>query len=134
MSSAPAEQTIVFFDGVCHLCNRFVDFIIRQNPPASLKFAPLQGETARTILGAEKVEVLDTVWLWKNGRLYTKSQAVALIFRELGWRWWPGLMLMIPRSIRDFFYDRVARSRYQVFGQSDVCRIPTAEERTHFLS
>ena len=47
---APIEHPIIFFDGVCGMCNRFVDLMLRADRKAIFRFAPLQGQTAQQLL------------------------------------------------------------------------------------
>ena len=59
-----AETTpILFFDGVCGLCNRFVDFVLKHDRHGRVCMAPLQGSTAEASLPDEIVRGLDTVVL-----------------------------------------------------------------------
>lgn len=129
-----APRRIVFFDGVCHLCNGFVDFVISKDTGHVFKFAPLQGETAMTLLDPEITEELSSVLFWDNGRLYRESDAILQIFLRLPkYKYLVALGLMLPKFLRDLIYKLVAKNRYQLFGKRDFCRIPTPEERTHLL-
>lgn len=131
----PGTKKIVFFDGVCHLCNNFVDFLIKQDQERQLLFAPLQGETAKKLLTAELSGNLDSVVYYKEGKVLTKSDAVLEIFLELPkpWNQMVPAARMIPAFLRDQIYKYVANNRYQWFGQKESCRIPTPEERAQFL-
>ncbi len=125
---------IVFFDGVCGLCNYFVDFIIRQDKHNRLLFAPLQGETAAKELSIKPGQNFDTVVLSKNGKLYFKSGAGIRIFYEAGGFWKIIIVLLIfPPFLRNFVYDIIANNRYNWFGKKESCRMPTKEERAKFL-
>jgi len=128
------KQQIVYFDGVCGLCNYFVDFLLRRDKYNKLLFAPLQGETASQNLGVDPHQTFDSVVFYKNGKQYTKSGAAIRILAELGGLWQLTLILLIiPAFIRNFVYDIVATNRYKWFGQKESCRIPTKEERVKFL-
>lgn len=122
---------ILFFDGVCNLCNGFVDFLIRRG--ASISYAPLQGSTAAKLLPADKLR-LETVVLWENGKVSDKSDAAIRVISALPGFWKIFVLARIfPRFIRDGVYDLVASNRYSLFGKRESCRLPTPEERKLFL-
>lgn len=97
-------------------------------------FSPLQGETAIKLLSKEHIEDLESVVLYDNGKIHTKSDAVLEIFNRLGGflQLWV-FTKIIPKNLRDHFYDLAAEQRYKIFGKRETCRIPTPEERTRFL-
>jgi predicted DCC family thiol-disulfide oxidoreductase YuxK len=133
--SGTPEERIVYFDGVCGLCNRFVDFLLTQDTRDRLRFAPLQGETARQNLPQKLTENLKTVAFVEGGRFWTHSAAVVRIFWRLGpvWRMTGTLLWLIPRPLRDAGYRLIAARRYRLFGQRETCRLPTEAERARFL-
>lgn len=115
---------IIFFDGECLLCNRFVLFVLNRDKKMKLFFAPLQGETAHNYLSSEQIQNLDTIYFCDQNKIYTQSEAVIRIIASLGRRYrWLTLFLFIPPFIRNYFYCLVARSRYQIFGQIEYCSI-----------
>ena len=128
---------VVFFDGVCGLCDRTVHFLLKRDRHDRLRFAPLQGETARRVLPplGGKPEDLDTIYvLTSDGRLLQKSRAVVFATMALGGAWvLLGVLRLVPRPIADVVYDFVARVRYRIFGRSEVCALPSPEERARFL-
>ena len=130
-------KRVLFFDGVCGLCNRVVDYLIRQDKERYLKFAPLQGRSAHQFLPPEFLNQPDyaTVVLWDEGKIFLRSEAAlrALIYCGGIWTVLGRLGLFVPRFLRDGVYNLVARNRYQIFGKRDSCRIPTAQERSYFL-
>ena len=128
-------QKIIFFDGVCHLCNRFVDFVIQQDPEHQFYFAPLQGITAQKLLGNERVQKLDSVIYSEGLEIFEKSDAVSRILKQLPppYKILGSILSAFPGSARDLIYQLVAKNRYQWFGEKDSCRIPTASERAQFL-
>ncbi len=137
MANDPAEFTI-YFDGVCTLCNGFVDFLVRVDSHGhsgpSFKIASLQGKTAKERLPENLRSDLNSVVLWSNGQAYTKSAAVWRIFARLQWPWHViTLLQVIPGAWADTAYDFVARHRYLIFGQQRSCRLPTAAEKKYFL-
>ena len=124
---------VVFFDGVCNLCNGAVDFILAEDASAQFRFAPTQGETARRVDAAE-VQEGKSMALEVDGVVYTRTDAVLRVAAGLGGHWrvlsWSRF---IPRWLRDGVYEVVQRNRYAWFGQRQTCRLPTADEQERFL-
>ncbi len=127
---------VVLFDGVCNFCNYWVNFAIRHDPKSVLKFAPLQGETARQLAARHTIDAtaITSVILLDNGKVYTQSSASLRICKYLagGWKLFYGLMI-IPKFIRDALYNFVARNRYKWFGKKEQCMVPTPAVRERFL-
>jgi len=132
----PARHPVLFFDGVCGLCDRTVTQLLRQDRAGVLRFAPLQGETAARLLPEEDVKGLASVVLIDGAGTHRRSDAIVRVLGHLGGRSrvYAGLLRAVPRPVRDLGYRFVARARYRVFGKKDVCRMPTAEERGRFLA
>lgn len=123
---------IIFFDGVCNLCNHAVDFILRYDKSQRYKFASLQSDKAKDILHGRSD--LQSIILLEDGIIYQKSRAAMKIARGLsGWPYLFSLFRFVPLFISDFVYDVIAKYRYRWFGKSDTCRIPTAEEEARFV-
>ena len=129
------EKSIIFFDGVCGLCNRFVDSLLKRDTQAVFLFAPLQGETAQRLLSKNDTETLGSIVLWEQGRTFRRSTAVVQVLWKLGgvWAWLGWGLWIIPKPLRDLGYKLVAASRYRLFGKKETCRLPTSEERSRFL-
>ena len=125
---------IIYFDGVCNLCNGFVDFIIERDPEHKFHFASLQGRTARERLRQQDLG-LDSVILSDDGKIFKKSKAVLMILNGLGPFFKIVSMIgnILPIQFTDFAYDFIAKYRYTFFGQKNSCRIPTAAEKSYFL-
>lgn len=141
-SEADRPTNVVFFDGVCGLCNCFVDFILSRDRRGAIRFAPLQGETAKAVLSSEfrvpsaKTQSFDTiVWLDSSSREFVRSAAAVRVLWRLGGVWsiigW--LLWLIPRPLRDVGYRLVASNRYRWFGKKETCRLPSPAERERFL-
>jgi predicted DCC family thiol-disulfide oxidoreductase YuxK len=129
------DRQIIFFDGVCNLCNAFVDFLIKRDKDQNFFFAPLQGETARRKLPEGQPASLSSVVLWNQGEILEKSDAALMILQQLGGLWWlMRVFWVVPSFLRDLVYDFVAANRYRFFGKRETCRLPTPEERARFLS
>lgn len=129
------DRQIIFFDGLCNLCNAFVDFLIKRDKDLNFSFAPLQGETARQKLPAGQPAKLNSVVLWNQGEILEKSDAALMILQQLGGLWWlMRVFWVVPAFLRDLVYDFVAANRYRFFGKRETCRLPTPEEKARFLS
>ena len=131
---------VILFDGVCNLCNGFVQFVIRQDPAGRFRFAALQSAAGQAVLKAHGLDAAtlaaepDSVLLELDGQLYSHSDAVLRIARALGGPW--RLLLagyVLPRAWRDAAYRFVARHRYRWFGRQESCWLPTAELQARFL-
>jgi len=137
IAQAPAVDgvPIIFFDGVCGLCNAWIDFVIKRDSDHVFRFGPLQGETARGRLNLATDSEFDSVALVDRTGTYWKSDAVWRILARLKGAWpLVGLLLrLIPRPIRNWGYDFVARRRYRWFGKKEACRLPSAQERERFV-
>lgn len=136
--AAPAAlpPRLVLYDGVCGLCDRSVQLLLRVDRDRALMFAPLQGETVAA-LRSRHPEIsgdIDTVAYLEDGRVYARSRAFVRLSRHLPYPWklvsW---LWIVPRPLADLVYRLVARVRYRVFGKLDTCRIPDPEQRARFL-
>lgn len=129
------SKPIVYYDGLCGLCDGFVRFVVARDRLGRYRFAPLQGETARLRLGdGVPLDALRTVVLAEASEFRVKSDAALAILAGLGHGWQVVRVLrVVPRPIRDWVYDFIARHRFQWFGRREACRIPGLEERDRFL-
>lgn len=131
-----AEKSVILFDGVCNLCNGFVQFILPRDRKNSFLFGSLQSpKVAEMLLPYQySADSLSTVVLLENNHLYTKSTAVLRIARQLGGAWplFYGLIIF-PPFIRDSLYDFIARNRYRFFGRRDACMIPVGKWKAKFI-
>ena len=126
---------ILFFDGICGLCNRSVDLLLRIDKEDVFRFAPLQGETARRMQPplTGDPEIWSILYLDENG-LHDQSDVTMQVCRRLGGLWGlVGLLRIMPVSIRNAAYRFVARNCYSWFGKHDTCRLPTPQEQARFL-
>ena len=133
---------ILLYDGVCGLCNRFIKFILSRDPGALFRFASLQSTFAARILARQSSNpsALDTMCVVlnfnePNESILTRSDAVVFVLQQLGgfWRFWAGLLQLLPRSLRDWKYRFIARHRYRIFGRYDTCPVPSENDRARFL-
>lgn len=137
--SAEPTTSVVFFDGVCNLCNGTVQFILDHDKREQFRFAPLQSEAAEKLLAgrglAKDREALDSVILLEGDKVYERSDAALRIARRLGGLWSAlYVFIVIPRFLRDAVYKLIARNRYRWFGRTEQCRVPTPELRARFLT
>jgi predicted DCC family thiol-disulfide oxidoreductase YuxK len=138
----PAPTTVVCYDGVCGLCDGLVRFLLQRDRSRRLRFAALQGATARTLLAAHAVDpsALDTIyviagWRTPSERVLARSAAVLHALGEIS-QPWPALARVakvVPRPLADLVYTAVAGIRYRVFGRYDRCPLPPPEWRQSFL-
>ena len=130
------DKPIIFFDGVCGLCDRFVTWVLKRDRRRIFFFSPLQGQTASRSLGIPySEELLKTIVLKEDSILYYRSDAVFKILWQLGGIWKiVALLRYLPKGIRDWGYNMVSGHRYQWFGRSETCRLPRPEEKDRFLS
>jgi len=129
-------MNIVYFDGVCNLCDSAVNFLIDQDKRGRLKFASLQSEAGKVVLQRLGLPEQDyeSFILVKNGQLFQKSEAALEVLKLLGGGW--SLLYafkIIPHSWRDWLYTQVAQNRYRWFGKRVTCRVPTPDLRARFL-
>jgi len=131
-SSLTEKSDVIFFDGVCNLCNAFVDFVIHRN--SAYRFSSLQGKTSAQTLPQKMIQDLPSVVLQQGDQIFTESTAALKVLKSLGGLWsLTSVFLLIPRFLRDPIYRFIARHRYSWFGKRDTCRLPTPEERSRFL-
>jgi len=132
--AGPATATVLF-DGVCNLCNGFVQFVIARDPAAHFRFGALSTPAAQDLLRAAGVQTApDSIVLVEDGRVYFRSDAALRIARGLRFPWPLACGLaVVPRVIRDRVYDVIAAHRYKWFGRRDACMVPTPEMERRFL-
>ena len=127
---------IVLFDGVCHLCDGAVRFILKRERATELKFAPLQSDSGKSLLQKYGYPsgYLDELILIENNRAHDRSSACLRIAGKLSFPWnllFP--LLIIPKPLRDFIYGMMASIRYRWFGKKKSCSLPQGEDQTRFL-
>ena len=129
--------SIIVFDGVCVLCSRWVDFVLRRDQRGRYKFAAMQTVSGRELLIEHGIDPDDPLsfLLLEDKQGYTDTDAIVRILRSFGpgWRFAALLVSIVPRCIRDPSYRWVARHRYRMFGRRATCRVPTADSADRFL-
>ncbi|QPA32791.1 thiol-disulfide oxidoreductase DCC family protein [Thermaerobacillus caldiproteolyticus] len=128
-------ELIILFDGICNFCNASVHFIIKRDPQARFRFAPLQSEAGRKMLAKYGIpEDMGSLIVIDGERYYTKSSAALRVCKYLKGFWKLFyVFILVPRPIRDRFYHFIAENRYKWFGKRESCMIPTPDIRKRFL-
>jgi predicted DCC family thiol-disulfide oxidoreductase YuxK len=133
---------IILYDGVCGLCNRLVQFLLKHDKDGRLRFASLQSDFAEKVLSRHGIDAkdLDTVHVVENydqpgEPVLQRSDAILRAGRELGgfWSASSSIARVVPRALRDLVYRFIATNRYRVFGKYDSCMLPDANQRSKFL-
>ena len=127
---------IIVFDGRCNLCNAAIHFIIERDKQAKFKFAAAQSSAGLKLQTEFGLNALDkqTLILLKNNNAYSRSSAAIRITRELDGCWKIlSLFWIIPKPMRDFFYNFISKNRYKWFGKKDQCMVPSEDIKTRFL-
>ncbi len=128
--------SLVLFDGVCNLCNGVVQFVIARDPSNRFQFGALQSASAQRVLDLHDMPdpLPGSIVLVEDGHVFTRSTAALRIARHLAFPWpLASAFFIVPRSLRDWIYDLVARSRYRWFGKREHCMIPSPGVRSRFI-
>ncbi len=129
-------EVVVLFDGTCNLCNGVVQFILKRDKAGVFKFASLQSNYASKFISCSTSAAanLSSILFLKAGKKFDKSTAALHIAKELP-GFWPLLygFIIIPKFIRDWVYDWIAKNRYKWFGRQKSCWVPTPELKSKFL-
>jgi len=130
------KRKVVLFDGVCNLCNFWVDMLMRKDKKQKLFFSSLQSEFGQKVLRQHKLPTkeFDSFLFLDDDKLYQKSTASLHVFANLGGMWSIiKIFFIIPAPIRNWVYSLIAKNRYSLFGKSETCRLPTEEEKKRFI-
>ncbi len=128
---------LLLFDGVCNLCNGFVQWVIVRDKKGIFKFAALQSETGQQELKklGKNTETFDSVVLIAGSKVLTQSDAAIEVAAQLGGIWsLAPLLRVFPRLLRNAVYNWVARNRYRWFGKREQCMLPRPEWKDRFLT
>jgi predicted DCC family thiol-disulfide oxidoreductase YuxK len=125
---------LFLFDGVCVLCSTGVAFLMRHDKEGRVALASAQSGLGRTLYARHGMEIDDSYLLIADGRAWTKVDGWVRVAREMGGIWRIAeAMLLVPRPIRDWLYDKLAANRYRLFGKTGYCEILTPEQRTRLV-
>ena len=134
--SFPDDKALIVFDGVCVLCTRSAQFVLKRDPAFAFRLATAQSPLGQALFrhyGLD-TETFETNLVLIDGRAYAKLDSVAAVCQRIGggWRLLAALRL-VPRPLADWLYDRIATNRYALFGRTDSCMIPPPEWRARFI-
>lgn len=137
IDTLPKDKKIVLFDGVCNYCNDKINFIIKNDKQDIFRFVALQSETGQKIIKYLGIDSsVDSIVLYEPGYAYfIKSEAVFRIIKHLSSS--VRLLLFfnfIPTSIKNVFYDLIAKNRYNWYGKKESCMMPTEEIKRKFIA
>ncbi|HEY0091547.1 MAG TPA: thiol-disulfide oxidoreductase DCC family protein [Flavobacterium sp.] len=137
MEELPIGKKIILFDGVCNLCDSTVQYIIKRDNDDIFRFASLQSDIGQRILKHIGVDAqsLNSVILYEPKVAYfTKSNAVMEISKSLGGAFsLLTIFRIVPKFLRDPFYDLIAKNRYKWYGIKSACMIPDQKIQAKFL-
>lgn len=137
MFGIPEGKKLVLFDGVCNLCNSFVNKIIKKDKSNRFVFAAISSETGKKVTDYLNIdtEKMESIILYEPGVSYDfKSTAALKIIKDFGGIYFlTQLGYVLPEFVRDGIYDVVAKNRYEWFGKKESCMIPTPDLKSKFL-
>lgn len=137
LSLVMQKQTVIFFDGLCNLCNGAVQFVIERDHKNIFHFASLQSGFAELELQNFEVDLaqMNSFILLENGKLYKQSTAALRVAKKLNGLW-PLLyaFIIVPPFIRNAVYNYIAKNRYKWFGKKESCWVPTPELKNRFFN
>jgi predicted DCC family thiol-disulfide oxidoreductase YuxK len=130
------SRPLIVFDGVCVLCSGFVRMVVRLDRQSRFRFATAQSPFGEALFRKHglRTDSYETNLVLIDGVAFTRLDSFVAVMAELGWPWRAAkALLLLPRPLRDWLYDRIAKNRYALFGRKDSCDIPSAEMRERFL-
>lgn len=130
------EPAIVVYDGVCHLCNGWVNFLIARDQAEQFRFAAVQSAAGAQYLQAAGLSAVapESLVYVEDGRIYCYTDAIMRVLWRLGGPWkLLSVFRLIPAGLRDALYRPIARRRYRLFGQYTACRLPRPADAHRFL-
>lgn len=132
-----SEQKTIVFDGVCVLCNGWVQFVLARDARREFSFAAMQGATGRALLQRHGIDPDDpvTFLLVEGAEAYTDTDAALRVIGRFGffWRCVTRACGLIPSRLRNWLYRLLARNRYRLFGRREICALPAAADAHRFL-
>jgi predicted DCC family thiol-disulfide oxidoreductase YuxK len=130
------RDPLIVFDGVCVLCSGFARTVVRLDREKRFRFVTAQSPLGEALYRRHglRTDVYETNLVIVDGVAYTKMDSFIAVMSALGWPWRVAKMLgLLPRPIRDWIYDRVAKNRYALFGRKESCEIPSSELRERII-
>jgi predicted DCC family thiol-disulfide oxidoreductase YuxK len=139
LDASPVESNsnpIWLFDGVCVLCSRSVQILLRHESDHDLRFVAIQSDDGKLLAqkyGIDPENPASFIYL-RDGEAFQASDAVLKMLDHTRWTLrWIKIAKLLPKSLRDFAYYALARNRYKLFGKYETCMIPTVEQRHRFV-
>ena len=124
---------IIAFDGVCNLCNGFIQWLIKRDKKKQFRYTTLQSKVGELLVKNMDVEEDSVVLVYKE-KIYTLSDVGLKCMQILGGGWnLVYSLIFLPKKLRDFVYKWIARNRYKWFGKSEVCMIPDPSIKALFI-
>jgi len=128
---------VIIFDGICNLCCGWVQYLIRRDKIMKFRFVSIQSETGQKLLkqvhGNDKMT--ESIIYLKGDKCFRESSAVLEILTDLGGAWkLIAVLKLIPKPIRNKFYQLIAKKRYRYFGKRATCLLPTPVNKKRFLT
>ncbi len=130
-------KKIILFDGICNLCNGAINFVIKRDKKDVFRYAPLQSKIGQKLIEERNIDLskIDSILLIDpKVAYYHKSTAALHIAKQLSGMY-PllSVCLILPKFLRDWIYDIIAKNRYKWFGKKESCMIPTPEFKALFI-
>ena len=130
------DHSIILFDGVCNLCNRSVQYVIRHDAEKKFHFASLQSDAGQQLLKQYHLPAdnFNSFVLIQDAKAYTRSTAALRVAKQL-----KGItkllygFIIVPRFLRDAIYNLIANNRYKWFGERESCMLPSPDLQSRFL-
>jgi predicted DCC family thiol-disulfide oxidoreductase YuxK len=130
------DSPIIFFDDICVLCSKSVRFVHRHDKKNQFHFASMNSHSFQKLISSfpDKNIRTDSVLLYSNGKIYSRSGAVLRIAWRLRFPF-PLLSLafVLPPFLRNAIYNWIARSRYRWFGMLKTCFVPGEGIKDRFM-
>ena len=136
MSNAKDKSNIIFFDGVCNLCNFWVKYVLRNDPEGIFCFSSLQSDFTENFLSQNNINSdLETIIFFSEGKFLKESDAVISILFKIGGfnRLLSRIIKLLPPKFRNGLYNFISRKRYRLFGKKEHCMVPNESIKKRFL-
>ncbi len=125
---------VVVYDGVCMLCNRMVQYLLRNDQQQLLTFSTFQGLPDVISKNGLEFPLEESISYYRKGMWWQQSSAILMIYKDVFGSWhWSQLAWVFPRFLRDFIYRIVAKNRYRWFGKHAQCVLPTPAQQDRFI-
>ena len=132
--SITRQRPLFVFDGHCVLCSTGASFIMKHDRQGRVQFASAQSDLGSAIYEQLGMPIDDSYLLIDATGCHAKSDGYFRLAQILGGAWRVALIgKIVPRPIRDWLYDLVARNRYRWFGQTEQCALLTPEQRNRLV-